>query len=169
VRQHPFFDRYTDSCTQTLRVVTYIPPRGDIEVLSMVMKISVAGRFVDNLGQVGMTAAVSPEGVMGPGVRDAPEGRLLYFDKHPETAAPISGVSLPGFDQAVALAIHAQSLVPQLRSAGWDIAITADGPVLIEGNSYWGWYMMQRGRRQGVFTGTLAAEMREILSRSGVC
>jgi uncharacterized protein (DUF3820 family) len=165
VRQHPFFDRYTDSCTQTVRIVTYITRGGEVEILSAVMKITVAGRYVDTLGEVGMTASVSEDGVMGRAIKDAPEGGLLYFDRHPETDAAITGEAIPDYDKAVALAIRAQSLVPQLRSIGWDIAITANGPVILEGNTYWGWYMMQRGFPHGVLTGALAEEMQEIMKQ----
>lgn len=163
VRQHPFFDRYTDSCTQTVRIVTYIAPDGEVQKLSAVMKLSVAGRWVDNLGEVGMTAPLEDSGVMRTAIRDLLDGGLEYLDNHPETGAPIKGEQIPLFAEAVALALRAQSLIPHLRTIGWDVAITADGPVIIEGNTYWGWYMMQRGFPQGVLTGNLAAEMREIM------
>ncbi len=163
VRQHPFFDRYTDSCTQTARIVTYITRSGEVEVLSAVMKITVAGRYVDTLGEVGMTAPLADDGVMGSPIKDAPAGGLLYFDRHPETDAPISGEKIPDYDKAVALALRAQSVVPQLRSIGWDIAITENGPVILEGNTYWGWYVMPRGFPQGILTGALAEEVRELM------
>lgn len=164
VRQHSWFDRYTDSCTQTVRVVTYLAADGEVLALAAVMKISVAGNWVDSLGEVGMTAPLSDDGFMGTAVRDPFTGRLEYLDVHPETGAPIKGEQIPFYRDAVELALRAQSLIPHLRTIGWDIAITENGPVIIEGNTYWGWYMMQRGFPQGVLTGKLAGEMREIMS-----
>ena len=49
-----------------------------------------------------------------------------------------SGVAVPDWQAALRLAGGAHdALCPTLRSVAWDIAMTTDGPVLLEGNAYW--------------------------------
>ena len=34
------------------------------------------------------------------------------------------------------MCLEAAKITPQIRFVGWDVAITEDGPVIIEGNTY---------------------------------
>lgn len=61
-------------------------------------------------------------------------GSSLY-ENHPKTKRKINGVKLPYWEETVALLNEACKRVPEVRYIGWDIAITPDGPVLIEGNT----------------------------------
>jgi len=56
---------------------------------------------------------------------------------HPDTSLPLKGFRLPFWDEAMTLARRATALFVPLRTIGWDVAITAEGPVLIEGNARW--------------------------------
>jgi hypothetical protein len=164
IRQHPFLDRYSPDCTQTLRVVTFITRERQIVPVATIQKIAVAGVPVDNVGESGMAATVDDSGILGPAYRLEKFG-TTRFDRHPETGARITGAQLPHFNQAVALALKAQAAVPQMRNLAWDIALTPDGAVIIEGNSYWGWEGMQRNGRRGLLRGPLGRELRELLAR----
>jgi len=53
---------------------------------------------------------------------------------HPETAVTIADFRLPMFDEVLALVDRAARVVPQVRYVGWDVAVTPEGPVLVEGN-----------------------------------
>ncbi|CAN7447113.1 flagellar biosynthesis protein [Microbacterium sp. LjRoot45] len=53
---------------------------------------------------------------------------------HPETAVRIADFRLPMFDEVIALVDRAARVVPEVRYVGWDVAVTPDGPVLVEGN-----------------------------------
>ena len=73
------------------------------------------------------------------------EGNLIsdaydeWFDTyvaHPDTGTKIKGKKLPFIPEAREMVKKAALLVPQVRYVGWDVAITQDGPVLIEGNFY---------------------------------
>ena len=41
---------------------------------------------------------------------------------------------IPYWKEAVALCKEAALVIPQIRYCGWDVAITPEGPVFIEGN-----------------------------------
>jgi hypothetical protein len=43
--------------------------------------------------------------------------------------------TIPFFDEAKELVIKTASFTPSLRLVGWDVAISENGPVMIEGNS----------------------------------
>ena len=52
------------------------------------------------------------------------------------TGARIPGTAIPYWQEAVAMCLEASRVVPQVRFVAWDVAITPDGPVFIEGNSF---------------------------------
>lgn len=56
--------------------------------------------------------------------------------KHPDSGFPITEFQLPMFDEVVAFVDRVARVVPQIQYVGWDIVVTPDGPVLVEGN--WG-------------------------------
>lgn len=47
----------------------------------------------------------------------------------------IMGLKIPYWDEVVLMLSKAAKLVPEVKYVGWDIAITKDGPCLIEGNT----------------------------------
>ncbi|MFD5214935.1 sugar-transfer associated ATP-grasp domain-containing protein [Microbacterium sp. NPDC058345] len=55
---------------------------------------------------------------------------------HPDSGFPIADFQLPMFDELVAFIDQVARVVPQIQYVGWDIVITPEGPVLVEGN--WG-------------------------------
>ena len=64
------------------------------------------------------------------------EGQRSIQDNpvHPSSGVLLSNFKIPFFDNVKELAIYAARLVPEITFAGWDIAITEDGAVMIEGN-----------------------------------
>jgi hypothetical protein len=79
---------------------------------------------------------------------DKPENLSQWHDRHPVTGAEITGRVVPCWDQVVALAGRAHSVMHDRVLVGWDIAITPDGPILIEGNSYPDMHYPQRIHRK---------------------
>jgi hypothetical protein len=63
------------------------------------------------------------------------QGRGLdcrVVEDHPETGARLLGARLPMWAEARALALRAAAAAPKLALTGWDVAITDQGPVVIE-------------------------------------
>ena len=58
------------------------------------------------------------------------------YETHPDTGIRSEGYQLPMVQEAVDFAKKAALVVPQICHVGWDVAVTPDGPVLIEGNDY---------------------------------
>ena len=60
------------------------------------------------------------------------------FKAHPDSGETIIGRTLPHWPEVKRIAVAAHEEFKTLPSIGWDIAITEDGPVIVEGNSQWG-------------------------------
>ncbi|MBI2256094.1 MAG: hypothetical protein HYU58_15840 [Proteobacteria bacterium] len=87
-------------------------------------------------------------GELGMLASDKREDALDFFDHHPVTGARINGVMLPEWPEVKALAIRAHTVFSDRFIIGWDIAVTPEGPVLIEGNAYPDFAFLQRVHRQ---------------------
>ncbi|NND61245.1 MAG: hypothetical protein HKN49_13355, partial [Gammaproteobacteria bacterium] len=74
----------------------------------------------------------SATGVLDSAV-DCIETREIY-QQHPDHGAAIKNVQLPYWAEAKALSEACLAAFPRLRFAGLDIAIGAEGPVIIEMN-----------------------------------
>ena len=73
-------------------------------------------------------------GRLGPALRR--EGRLLApTPRHPDTGVAIEGFQLPHWEAVADLARRAHDVARGMPAVGWDVAITPDGPVLVEGNT----------------------------------
>ena len=116
--------------------VTQINKEGGVDVIAARLRITV-NNSVDNLAAGNLAAEVNLESgkVNGPAV---------YSDitkedtaTHPVTGVVISGFEVPLFKDSIEMVTEAALLYPQNRSIGWDVAITSNGPELIEGNHDW--------------------------------
>jgi hypothetical protein len=75
-------------------------------------------------------------GALGQITGDKPECLSEWFDHHPVTGAQVTGRIVPFWRELAEAAIKAHAMVPERVMIGWDMAVTADGPVLLEGNSF---------------------------------
>jgi hypothetical protein len=87
---------------------------------------------------------------------------------HPITGKRIQGFELPLWKETVDLAIRAHETLPDIALIGWDIAVTPDGPVIIEGNSNPGADMLQVSHKMPLgatdFPALYLANLRDVLS-----
>jgi hypothetical protein len=60
----------------------------------------------------------------------------LTHASHPDTGHPLSGTSLPRWEDIVALGRRAHDAFGVITIA-WDIALTPDGLTILEGNCSW--------------------------------
>ncbi|MEK7343478.1 MAG: sugar-transfer associated ATP-grasp domain-containing protein [Pseudomonadota bacterium] len=152
----------------TLRVVTCVDGAGVARVCATALRLSAGGpRPVDNFNAGNLVLAVDASGRCGPAWRSggnaAPPSR---HSRHPLTGAAIEGATLPDHDAALALAIAAHDRFRDgFTVIGWDIGITAAGPVLIEGNWNPGTDILQLVEGRGLSQSPLGALYRDALAR----
>jgi len=75
-------------------------------------------------------------GALGQITGDQPECLSEWFDHHPINGTRIVGRIVPLWTDLAQLAVMAHSMFPERVLIGWDIALTAEGPVILEGNSF---------------------------------
>lgn len=135
---HPEIADLADGVLSTVRVMSCRNEANDFEVTNAVLRMARShDAVVDNFHAGGIAANVDMHsGELGPATGGA-WGRTSsgWFEQHPETGAQIRGRKLPYWDELVALVVrtHRMAFSDQVV-IGWDVAILADGPCLIEAN-----------------------------------
>jgi hypothetical protein len=130
--QHPAFAAFNPSSVNTIRF--YVLRKGAKTSTRLAcLKVGRAGSLVDNVASGGILSGIDLEtGRVSEAVGGDPS-RTLY-SVHPDTGAQIEGVVLPMFAEAKALAERCLTVFPGMNFAGLDVAMTPDGPSVIEAN-----------------------------------
>jgi len=146
--QHRDLARLSPSAINTVRIVTQLHNNNQVDIIITVLRISVIS-VVDNLSAGNFAAPINPlTGIVeGPGIYSDITKPDVFI--HPITGIDIVGFKIPYWKEVVQMAKDAALHNKKNRSIGWDIAITDDGPVLIEGNHNWG-KLLQMPIRKGL-------------------
>lgn len=131
IRQHPALDAVNPASVNTIR---YIAARhGDaVAPVGAGLRTGGAGQFVDNFHHGGTAYPLDLETgvVTGPGI-DL-DGRSYL--RHPVTGRLMPGLQVPHWEEVKRIVREASVVVPHVGYIGWDLAVTAEGAELIEGN-----------------------------------
>jgi hypothetical protein len=141
-----------------LRVHTLLRGDGDVEVGEVVLRVARTGRETESLAEGALAIDVAADGRLGPGIARAPLGSGRPVTVHPDTGVTFSGRALPDWERVQSIVIAGASALPKLRSVGWDVALTAEGPLVIEANADWNPLVAQTHGR-GWLTDTVLAEL----------
>ena len=119
-------------CVRALTVVEAGGPRTAMAMLVMSNGKSVAANFTTAAALGAPINLLS--GVLGTAVdkqRRPTDPRLTH---HPLTGAAIADLQLPFWNETKALAERVHREFTEVSRIGWDLAITPNGPVVLEGN-----------------------------------
>lgn len=131
IQQHPFMSRYNSSSVNTIRINTF-QHKGTVRRFTSIIKTGRSGSFVDNGAQGGVMALVdSDTGVV---VTDAIDDMGHAFTHHPDSGIPFRGEQVPRWDELIQVTTAMALLLPKLTFVGWDMALTPQGWVVVEGN-----------------------------------
>ena len=135
--QHPELNRLCSTAVNTIRLVTLITPNEEIIAVRAGLRIGREGSCVDNCAKGGIFVGIDMNTgkLMKKGIIKPPVGKIVY--QHPDNGIVLEGFEIPFFKEAVEMAKDLHSKLYRIHSVGWDIAITANGPMFIEGNSFW--------------------------------
>lgn len=142
--QHEEMNWLCEKSVNTLRVVTVVNKKGEAKCVYVLVRVGSGKNDVDNITSGGMYTLLSPEGVI-----EHPmfcDKAVAYYDEHPASGHSFIGVQIPFFKESVELCLKAAMVIPGMRYVGWDVAVTPDGPLLVEGNDLPGYDMGQNHR-----------------------
>ena len=137
VEQHEDVSKLNPYCINTIRIITIRSNSGDISVFAASIRLgTVKDSFVDNRAVGGAAVGIDEFGKLKKyGFQHAKYGTKI--SSHPVTGVVFEGYQLPYWKEVEALVKQAHRAVINIQSIGWDVALTPNGPVLIEGNDNW--------------------------------
>lgn len=133
IENHPVIQRLSNGALASFRIVTGINERREAEYVASQLilphgarKTSVAGIICSIASDSGrIDRAALPDGTP--------------VTHHPDTNLPFAGTDLPFWRESIALVCRAHAAsFEKFVFLGWDVAVTKDGPALLETNSGWG-------------------------------
>jgi hypothetical protein len=133
MQNHPAITALGTEALATLRLVTGMTAAGDAVVVAGFLVLgrsdhpTTVNGIICGLDEVAgrITRAIAADG--------------MPMQTHPDSGVRLAGAEIPFFHDSVALVLRAhQSGWPRFLFLGWDVALTAEGPVLVETNVGWG-------------------------------
>lgn len=127
---------------QTLRINTIRALDGGVRLLFWMLKLVVGQNYSDNFsgGKSGNLIAFGERnGGTLLGARQLHESGvgLKTIFEHPDSGVSIRGFVVPCWRDAVDSALMAHRAFPEFETLGWDVAVTDDGPRILEANAWW--------------------------------
>ena len=155
VKQTKQFAAFNESSVNTVRFMTTLYPDGSARVIATWFKVGRKGKCVDNAGNGGnVDAAIDTEtGKIYNVFQFDGWRKAKQIEKHPDSGNQLNGVMIENWQAIKEEVRKFQQAFPYCKAAGWDIAITDDGPVVIEVNDFWdrtGQYFIRRGWRNEI-------------------
>lgn len=155
VRQTSQLSSFNASSINTVRFMTALYPDHRARLVATFMKIGRAGRCVDNAGAGGnVDAGIDMQtGELKHVIRFDGWRKTSAITHHPDSCTLLSGVKIENWKSIVEQVLHFQESLPYMKVAGWDIAITDKGAVVIEVNDFWdrtGQLFTQQGWRDEI-------------------
>ncbi|MEW6983604.1 sugar-transfer associated ATP-grasp domain-containing protein [Colwelliaceae bacterium 6471] len=133
VNQHATYQQYNPSSINTIRVWV-LDDGNNINVIGAYLRVGRKGAIVDNgdAGGIIFPICMTTTEIL-PGFTTSTIARENFIN-HPDSNQVIAGQALPMWDDIVTFSQHVLRCLPNSRFAGLDIAITDDGPLVIEIN-----------------------------------
>jgi hypothetical protein len=134
IDQHPELSGLNPSSVNTIRLATFNKLGAQPEIISGFLRVGRAGNIVDNVMAGGLFIGFDLDtGKLNDyGFTELEHGGLIY-SHHPDTGVEFRNFIIPYFQEVKRIALKAAALISS-NLVGWDIAITSNGPLLIEAN-----------------------------------
>lgn len=136
-RNHPAMSDLTNGALNTIRMISCLDEQDRPEIMAAVQRMAVGtNETVDNVHAGGMGVPIDlASGRLLQGTDMGIDAHMGWIDFHPTTGGRITGRALPMWEETCALVRAAHLAFGDWVVIGWDVAVTVDGPRLVEGNS----------------------------------
>lgn len=154
--QHEKLAELHKESANTLRVIT-IRYEDRVDVIHAYLRVGKGNSVIDNASAGGVFGVVNIE-----------TGRIYAacdrwgnsFDVHPDSGKHLIDFEVPKWEEVKMLVKKAAQVLPKVHYVGWDVAVTNEGCVLIEGNDKGRW-SFQFANQEG-FRDEMNAILREL-------
>ncbi len=145
IRQDPRWAALSPDSVNTIRVMT-VAVDGKSEIIFACARVGNGSNITDNFSHGGMGVMVDMErGVLkGSGV-----DKKLNESPCSVTGVAFDGFPIPYWKEIQDMVLEAALVDERVHMVGWDVAITPEGPLLIEGNRSPGFDVVQVVMRRG--------------------
>lgn len=130
--QHPKMSDIYPNAVNTLRIVT-VTKNNNVNIMFRSIRMGNSGNVVDNFNHGGLFTTVEENGIIQ---KPAVDKQGNIYDNHPFTNTSLIGFEIPLFEQAIEFVKTMAISIPEVGYVGWDIAITENGPVVVEANPF---------------------------------
>lgn len=134
IKQHREINKIHDKSVSTLRIISLITSENHSEIISAFMRFGVGNSVVDNSSSGGFFVGVNiDEETLKDTGHYIPEYGGAQIKKHPDSGFKFEGFKVPYFKEACEEVLKGVKVIPD-RFIGWDVAITPNGPIIVEPN-----------------------------------
>lgn len=128
---------------QTVRIITFVNKNKEASIIHSHFKTITKPDIVVDTYFEGLTGNVEvpvdiETGILGSGNQIVGTGKgIVNIPKHPITGESFAGFVLPYWNCACEMVKEASDKFLPIRTIGWDVALSPNGPCIIEGNIWW--------------------------------
>ena len=160
VVQHPAWEALCPGCVNTMRVITGAA-KGQSWLIFAATRVGSGTSVADNFHMGGSAVLIDMETgkLTGNGI-----DKKLNEHECSATGVRYDGYQVPFWEEIKKLCLDAALVNDQIHFVGWDVAVTPNGPLLIEGNRGSGFDLPQVLAKRGLkdMVDTLIARVEEL-------
>ena len=135
IEQHKEINKIHNKSVNTLRIISLITSENHPEIISVFMRFGVGDSVIDNASSGGFFVGVNiDEGTLKDTGHYLSQYGGAKIKKHPDSGFIFEGFKVPYFKEACEEVLKGIMVIPN-RFIGWDVAITPNGPIIVEANS----------------------------------
>lgn len=125
------------SSINTIRLQTVMDRNGNVIPFGPGLRIGRVGSYVDNWAKGGVFVGIDSQTgrLKDIGILKPQYGTKVH--EHPDTHVVFHDYPIPYYKEAERMAVTLHKMMYRSHSIGWDIAVTSNGPVVVEGNDRW--------------------------------
>ena len=132
IQQHPTLAQLNPGAVSIVRFYTVTAPSGTY-LFAPVLTAAIE-KDISNGCQDALTAMIDIR--TGVVITDAvDQNNCIDYAAHPVTGVAFPGLQLPFWDETIDMMRRAVPLASKISNIGWDVTMTADGPLIIEANT----------------------------------
>ncbi len=132
IKQSKSLGCFHEKSVNTVRVVTF-QYKGDISILWTFLRTGQGDHEVDNMGALGVGARIDEN--TGKIISDGVDWKGSKVKVHPDSKIQFKGFQIPKWNELIEFVKELAGEIADMHCVGWDLALTDNGWVLVEGNA----------------------------------